>query len=61
MTGKREFTDHTCSFCGKHSPQVRRMIAGPNGVVICNECIDLCNRIIAEVEASDAQATATTS
>ncbi len=55
MPGKREFKDHTCSFCGKHSPQVRRMIAGPNGVIICNECIDLCNRIIAEVEASDAQ------
>jgi RNA polymerase sigma factor (sigma-70 family) len=42
---------HVCSFCGKRNEEVRRMIAGPNGVVICNECVDLCNRIIAEEEA----------
>lgn len=42
---------YTCSFCGKRNEDVRRMIAGPRGVVICDECIDLCNRIIAEEEA----------
>lgn len=36
-----------CSFCGKSQKQVRKLIAGP-GVYICNECIDLCNEIIAE-------------
>jgi DNA-binding transcriptional MerR regulator len=41
-------TIYTCSFCSKQSPQVERMIAGPNGVIICNECVDVCNRIIAE-------------
>jgi RNA polymerase sigma-70 factor (ECF subfamily) len=41
---------HICSFCGKRNEEVRRMIAGPKGVVICNECVDLCNRIIAEEE-----------
>ena len=34
-----------CSFCGKDSGMVRRLIAGP-GVYICNECIDLCNSIL---------------
>lgn len=34
-----------CSFCGKSSKQVRKLIAGP-GVYICNECIDLCVQII---------------
>lgn len=37
-----------CSFCGKKSAQVERMIGGPRGTNICNECVDLCNRIIAE-------------
>jgi len=34
-----------CSFCGKHSDQVRRVIAGPN-VYICNECVQLCMEIL---------------
>ncbi len=36
-----------CSFCGKSQKQVKKLIAGP-GVYICDECIDLCNDIIAE-------------
>src|SRR2546427_6059939 len=36
-----------CSFCGKTQDQVRKLIAGPK-VYICDECIDLCNDIIAE-------------
>ena len=36
-----------CSFCGKSQKQVRKLIAGP-GVYICDECIALCNEIIAE-------------
>ena len=36
-----------CSFCGKSSEQVRRMVAGPN-VQICNECILLCQEIISD-------------
>jgi ATP-dependent Clp protease ATP-binding subunit ClpX len=43
-----ERKSYSCSFCGKDNNQVKRMIAGPKGVFICNECIDLCNRIIAE-------------
>ena len=36
-----------CSFCGKDSDAVERLIAGP-GVYICNECIALCNSILEE-------------
>ena len=38
---------HRCSFCGKTQDQVRRIIAGP-GAYICNECISLCQEIIAD-------------
>ena len=37
-----------CSFCNKTEDQVRRLIAGPNGVYICDECIDICSEIIEE-------------
>ena len=36
-----------CSFCGKHEQQVHRMIQGP-GVRICDECVQLCMRILGE-------------
>ncbi len=39
--------DLVCSFCGKGQEEVRKLIAGPT-VYICDECIDLCNDIIAE-------------
>ena len=37
-----------CSFCGKTQAQVRKLIAGPNGAYICDECIDVCAEIIEE-------------
>ncbi|MCI9446383.1 MAG: ATP-dependent Clp protease ATP-binding subunit ClpX [Lachnospiraceae bacterium] len=37
-----------CSFCGKTDGQVRKMIAGPNGAYICDECVDICAEIIEE-------------
>jgi late competence protein required for DNA uptake (superfamily II DNA/RNA helicase) len=36
-----------CSFCGKTQQEVSKLIAGP-GTYICNECVALCNEIIAE-------------
>lgn len=36
-----------CSFCGKSQHQVEKLIAGPRGVFICNECIGLCNKVLA--------------
>lgn len=45
-----EEEDVKCSFCGKDSSQVERIIAGPNAY-ICNECVSLCDEIInAEVK-----------
>ena len=35
-----------CSFCGKAQEIVKRIVAGPNGVFICDECIGICNNII---------------
>ena len=43
-----------CSFCGKSQKEVRKLIAGPT-VYICDECIDLCNDIIAEENARTTQ------
>lgn len=37
-----------CSFCGKPESQVRKMIAGPHGVYICDECVDICSEIVSE-------------
>src|SRR4029079_6160542 len=39
---------YRCSFCGKTQEQVRRLIAGPGGVYICDEGIELCREIIEE-------------
>ncbi|SRR5216683_1098238 len=41
-------TVYRCSFCGKGQDQVERLIAGPGGVYICNECVTLCQEIIEE-------------
>jgi ATP-dependent Clp protease ATP-binding subunit ClpX len=45
--GADKGTDLLCSFCGKSQSEVKKLIAGP-GVYICDECIELCNDIIAE-------------
>ncbi|MFV0518080.1 MAG: ATP-dependent Clp protease ATP-binding subunit ClpX [Aminipila sp.] len=47
MTKYDESKQLKCSFCGKPQDQVRRLVAGP-GVYICDECIELCQDIIAE-------------
>ena len=50
-----------CSFCGKAQHRVGKLIAGPGCVYICDECIDLCNEIIAELDAASAHHEATSS
>mgnify|MGYP000772548158 FL=1 len=45
----RNIDDHLrCSFCGKTEDQVRKLVAGPQGVFICDECVDICSEIIDE-------------
>ncbi len=45
--GNGKSSDLVCSFCGKSQDEVKKLIAGPS-VYICDECIELCNEIIAE-------------
>ena len=50
--GSKSRTTYTCSFCGKNQEQVRRLIAGPGAVYICDECVELCREIIQEDKSS---------
>lgn len=48
-----------CSFCGKPKEAVKRLIAGPSGVYICNECIDVCREVMREDDLKDEKQQAT--
>ncbi len=48
MAGKNIDNSIRCSFCNKAQGQVRKLIAGPAGVYICDECIDICADILEE-------------
>ena len=48
MAGKSTDGKVRCSFCNKTQDQVRKLIAGPAGVYICDECVDICADIIEE-------------
>ena len=42
MTATKPEAKYYCSFCSKDQDQVRRLIAGPGSVYICDECVNLC-------------------
>ena len=46
-------SEYQCSFCGKSQAQVKRLIAGPGRVFICDECVTLCDQIITEESPAD--------
>lgn len=46
MANKNNEENYYCSFCGKTADQVRRLIAGPAGTSICDECVEICAGII---------------
>lgn len=48
MAGRMGENKIRCSFCNKTQDQVRKLIAGPTGVYICDECVDICAGIIEE-------------
>ena len=48
MAGKKIDGKVRCSFCNKSQDQVRKLIAGPSGIYICDECVELCSEIIEE-------------
>lgn len=54
LRGSGSRMQYRCSFCGKGQDEVKRLIAGPGGVYICDECVELCREIIIE-DAGDAQ------
>jgi ATP-dependent Clp protease ATP-binding subunit ClpX len=37
-----------CSFCSKSQHEVRKLIVGPGSIYICDECVELCNQIVAD-------------
>ena len=41
-----------CSFCGKTQDEVEKMIAGPDGLFICDECVDMCSMIVGDKSSS---------
>ncbi len=47
---------HVCSFCKRQQDEVNRLIAGPDSVYICDECVDLCKEILADEEAEGSDA-----
>ena len=60
MAGKNSGNDIRCSFCNKTQSQVRKLIAGPAGVYICDECVDICADILEEeLEDEEVEETAT--
>ncbi len=57
MAGKgKGGIDYTCSFCGKPQGQVKRLVAGPGKVFICDECVALCQQIMGDYAAAEAPA-----
>ena len=48
MAGKHSDDKIKCSFCGKSQDQVRKMVAGPKGIYICDDCVEICNEIVTE-------------
>jgi ATP-dependent Clp protease ATP-binding subunit ClpX len=54
MKKREDNANLSCSFCGKSQKEVKKLIAGPT-VYICDECIELCNDIIAEEASRDSE------
>lgn len=57
--GFMQSNDHRCSFCGRDHEDVDRLIAGPEGVFICNYCVELCYNLLMEEETSFTQRSTT--
>lgn len=55
LAGKKMDDVLRCSFCNKTQDKVRKLIAGPNGTYICDECVDVCAEILAEQYESEEQ------
>ena len=47
--------EQSCSFCGKEKSKVKKLIAGPDGVFICDECVELCRDMLAKMPSTAPQ------
>lgn len=52
MISRTRRAEEFCSFCGRSQEQVNRLIAGPDSVFICDECVELCREILMEEAAT---------
>jgi ATP-dependent Clp protease ATP-binding subunit ClpX len=52
MSYYRPSNEHKCSFCDRDSDEVERLIAGPEGVFICNYCVELCHTLLLDEQVS---------
>lgn len=57
VNNENKVSELRCSFCGKPNSQVRKLIAGPDGVYICDECVAICERVLLEGEQKNKQDT----
>ena len=48
MAGRNMDNKLRCSFCNKTQDQVKKLIAGPNGTYICDQCVGICSEILDE-------------
>ena len=55
MAGSVTDNNYTCSLCSKVQNQVKRLIAGPDRVFICDECVELCGQIISQDANADSK------
>ena len=56
MANKNDRYEQVCSFCGKEKAKTKKLIAGPDGVFICDECVSLCNDMLAKSPVSSFEA-----
>jgi ATP-dependent Clp protease ATP-binding subunit ClpX len=49
-TNNRDNFERVCSFCGKSGDSARKLISGPNDIFICDECIEVCRKILTQEE-----------
>ncbi len=52
-TNNKDDNSCCCSFCGKPKDKAKKLIAGPNGVYICDECIEICREVLSEEEQTE--------
>jgi len=46
-TVEEAMSELRCSFCNKAAAEVKKMITGPKGVAICDECVEVCQQVVA--------------